>query len=94
LSGLLACSGLGMCWTRVVPIAHAHHCCASSGDRLSKAPQPCAGEASYVKAESVPASAPASAPAAIVATSTDAAWPAAAFAPSFPVKAPPLVLRV
>ena len=93
LSGLLACSGLGMCWTRVVPVAQGHDCCAGSGDGISRAAQPCSGDASYVKAESVPPSAPTSAPVAVVPTSTDIVWPAA-FAPSFPVKAPPLVLRI
>ena len=93
LSGLLACSGLGMCWTRVLPAAGAHDCCARGGDRISRAPQPCAGEVSYVKAESVPPSAPTSMPVALRATSTHAVWPAA-FAPSFPVKDPPLVLRI
>ncbi|SRR5712691_10349494 len=92
LSGLLACSGLGMCWTRVVPAAHDG--CASAGDRISRLPQPCAGDASYVKAESVPASAPAPAPVADVALAARAVWVAGAFAPAFPVKSPPLVLRI
>jgi hypothetical protein len=93
LSGLLACSGLGMCWTRVLPVATAHDCCTSRGDRISRAPQPCTGEASYVKAESVPPSAPTAMPVALLTTSTHSVRPAA-FAPSFPVKDPPLVLRI
>src|ERR1700687_5604070 len=92
LSGLLACSGLGMCWTRVVPAAH--DCGTSAGDRIARPSQPCAGDASYVKAKSLPPSvAPALAMVADLA-SPRAVWPAAAFAPAFPVKAPPLVLRV
>ena len=93
LSGLLACSGLGMCWTRVMPAAIAHDCCSGGADRISRAPQPCAGEASYVKAESVPPSAPTAMPVALLATSTHCVRPAA-FAPSFRVKDPPLVLRI
>jgi hypothetical protein len=93
LLGLLACSGFGMCWTRVVPLVHHHDCCTSAGDRISRPAQPCAGEASFVKATFVPPSAPADAPVAVVATPA-VATTAAAFAPSFRVKDPPLVLRI
>jgi hypothetical protein len=91
LSGLLACSGLGMCWTRVVPTAH--DCCTSAGGQIARRSRPCAGEASYVKAESLP---PSVAPAPMVADLAPprAVWPGAAFAPAFPVKSPPLVLRI
>jgi hypothetical protein len=93
LSGLLACAGLGMCWTRVVPLAHHHDCCTSAGDQISRPAQPCAGEASFVKVTSVPPSAPADAPVAVLGAPASLA-PTAAFAPSFPVKDPPLVLRI
>lgn len=93
LSGLLACSGLGMCWTRVLPTAHPHDCCAGDGQRISRPAQPCAGEASFVKATVLPPAAPADGPVAILPAS-QAAVATAAFAPSFPVKNPPLVLRI
>jgi hypothetical protein len=93
LSGLLACSGLGMCWTRVVPLAHHHDCCTSDGERISRPAQPCAGEASFVKAASLPPTAPADGPVAIL-PAAHAVFATGAFAPSFPVKDPPLVLRI
>jgi hypothetical protein len=92
LSGLLACSGLGMCWTRVVPTAH--DCCTSGGDQIARTAQPCAGDASYVKAESLPPSVAASAPTVADLAPPRAVGPAAAFGPAFPAKSPPLVLRI
>jgi hypothetical protein len=89
---ILACSGLGLCWESVA--AHRHDCCQREDAKTP--PKPCASAGADVQPVKV-------APAVLLVLPVGMtllpqqptmSQPASAFAPAFPMKAPPLVLRI
>jgi len=91
LIGILACSGLGVCWRQFASAAH--HCC--TGDDGGKAPEvrPCASVVAHEAAAKIVPPAVAQLPAALdPAFQTTMALPGAgALAPT---TSPPLILRI
>jgi hypothetical protein len=90
LSAILACSGLGTCWKQ---FARSAHDCCENESAMAPAKTCASAVAQTVAVDLV-------APSAIGWTvfstaAVESAEPsAAAFAPAFPVKSPPLVLRI
>jgi hypothetical protein len=92
LTAILACSGLGLCW-RVFDVA-AHDCC-EDADSLTASAQPCASAATGTSPATPTFPEPSLGPAATI-TPRHIVVEAVhgAFGSSFPVKSPPLVLRI
>jgi hypothetical protein len=90
LGSILACSGLGLCWRQFV--RSAHDCCASESPTAPA--RPCASPGGQTTVAKVVPPALAVMPILIDLAPTSQAATGSAFAPSFPAKSPPLVLRI
>jgi hypothetical protein len=92
LLSVLACSGLGFCWEQFAS-RPGHGCCEEEKDAGDAGKRPCASPAADVFAAKL---APPIVDAVNVASPAVLQAPPCfmAFASSFPVKAPPLVLRI
>ena len=93
LTAILACSGLGVCWRQAV--SNGHDCCRSSDAALSAPAAPCASSAESVTVAKVVS--PLYGAPRVFADRFGApahSTPAAAFASSYGVIPPPLVLRI
>jgi hypothetical protein len=92
LGSILACSGLGLCWRQFV--RSPHDCCAKESPTAPV--KSCASPAEW-RTAAVKIVPPSSVPVpAVMAEWMPTSTPVhgASFAPSFPVKSPPLVLRL
>jgi hypothetical protein len=93
LVAVLACSSVGTCWLRLA--ATTGHDCCEQGSRMEAAARPCGSTVASVPLIEVLA--PAVWVSAVPALSPSVAAPrasAVAFAPAFPVFAPPQILRI
>jgi hypothetical protein len=89
---LLACSSMGTCWAMLAAAGSGHDCC-ESGASLAAPAKACASTLATVSPVDV--AAPAEAPVALLELGPAAyTAPVHAFAPAFPVLAPPLILRI
>ena len=92
LVALLACSSMGTCWAMLATAGSGHECC-ESGASLAAPAQACASTLATVAPVDV--AAPAETPLAPIELAPAAHLASAsAFAPAFPVLAPPLILRI
>ena len=93
LVALLACSSAGTCWAQLAGANAGHECCPKSGDTMTVPAKSCASTIAAVgQVDVVPPSASQLMPDPPAATLS--AVPISAFAPAFPVVAPPLILRI
>jgi len=92
LGTLLVCSNVGTCWLRLA--ASSGHDCCEQDSTMKAAPKPCGSTATSVPLTELPA--PLAWVSAVPALPLSATAPSslAAFAPAFPVLAPPLILRI
>ena len=93
LVAVLACSNLGTCWLRLTA-ARGHECC-EQDSTMKAAPQPCGSTATAVPLVEVqaPTEWVAAVPVPPVSAALERPGPAA-FARTFRVLAPPLILRI